>query len=173
YPAPDGGTEFVFEADEELELTGPAALRLWVSCTAPDLDVFVHIHQVGPDGQEYYGTGPQGAPLPLAMGWLRASHRELDPERSLPYRPYHRHDRARPLEQTGPVALDIEIWPTSIVLPAGHRLVVRIRAGDGDLGIVAHSERPGPAPGGPPATATLHTGGDQDSYLLLPVIPGD
>ena len=37
-------------------------------------------------------VGQQGQPVPVAKGWLRASHRKLDPERSLPYRPYHRTD---------------------------------------------------------------------------------
>jgi uncharacterized protein len=32
---------------------------------------------------------PVGA---IGMGWLRASHRALDPDRSLPYRPYHPHE---------------------------------------------------------------------------------
>ena len=27
----------------------------------------------------------------MAKGWLRASHRKLDPKLSLPYRPYHTH----------------------------------------------------------------------------------
>ena len=31
--------------------------------------------------------------MPVAKGWLRASHRELDPDLSLPHRPYHRHTR--------------------------------------------------------------------------------
>mgnify|MGYP003346559625 CR=1 FL=1 len=34
-------------------------------------------------------TGQQGTPVPVAKGWLRVSHRELDPALSLPYRPYH------------------------------------------------------------------------------------
>ena len=51
----------------------------------------------------------------IGTGWLRASHRALDPERSLPYRPYHPHESAQPLTPGEVVPLDVEIWPTSVV----------------------------------------------------------
>ena len=35
---------------------------------------------------------------PIAQGWLRASHRKLDPKLTLPYRPYHTHDEKQPLD---------------------------------------------------------------------------
>ncbi len=56
------------------------------------------------------------------QGWLRASHRKLDKKLSTPYRPYHTHDEKQPLKQGEVVELDIEIWPTSIVVPAGYRI---------------------------------------------------
>ena len=34
---------------------------------------------------------------PVAIGWLRASHRKLDEALTLPYRPYHAHDEIQPL----------------------------------------------------------------------------
>ena len=34
----------------------------------------------------------------IAQGWVRASQRKLDAERSLPYRSVHTHDEAQPLE---------------------------------------------------------------------------
>ncbi len=38
---------------------------------------------------------------PIAQGWLRASHRNLDPKKSRRYRPYHTHDEAQPLKRAG------------------------------------------------------------------------
>jgi predicted acyl esterase len=61
---------------------------------------------------------------------LRASHRATDPVRSLPYRPWHPHDRAEPLTPGEVVALDVEIWPTSVVVPAGYRLAVTVGGRD-------------------------------------------
>ena len=68
--------------------------------------------------------------MPVGLGWLRASHRKLDPDRSLPYRPWHTHDEEWPLKPGEPVELDIEIWPTSIVVPPGYQLALNIRGSD-------------------------------------------
>lgn len=57
----------------------------------------------------------------VATGWLRASHRKLDPDKSLPYRPWHTHDERQPLISGETYELDVEIWPTSVNLPAGYR----------------------------------------------------
>ena len=170
YSAKDGEIAFVFAAENEVEFTGPMAARLWVSSTGHDLDVFLHFHVVDRTGAIRVGVGPQGAPIPLAMGWLRASHRELDLGRSLPYRPVHLHTSASALVSGEPVALDVEIWPTSITLAAGERLVMRVRASDDDLGVIAHND---PRDRGHlrSFTTTIHTGRRFDSALLVPVIP--
>src|SRR5262249_27894412 len=61
----------------------------------------------------------QGTPVPVAKGWLRVSHRELDAELSLPYRPYHRHLRRLYLMPGEIVKVEVEIWPTSMVFKKG------------------------------------------------------
>src|SRR6185295_17698614 len=75
---------------QDLEVTGPLAAVLFVSSETEDMDLFLTLRNFDPDGNEVLETGQQGAPVPVAKGWLRVSHRELDPELSLPYRPYHR-----------------------------------------------------------------------------------
>ena len=50
------------------------------------------------------------------------------------HRPYHTHDQKQPFEKGQPVALDIEIWPTSIVVPAGYRVGLSIRGRDYEYG---------------------------------------
>ena len=68
-------------------------LNLWVSSTSEDMDIFVTLRNIGPDGKDVCEVGQHGQPMPcVTKGWLRASHRKLDPEKSLPYRPYHAHD---------------------------------------------------------------------------------
>ena len=52
------------------------------------------------------------------------------PTQSLPYRPWHTHDEEWPLKPGEPVELDIEIWPTSIVVPPGYRLALTVRGKD-------------------------------------------
>lgn len=66
----------------------------------------------------------------VATGWLRASHRKLDTEKSLPYRSYHTHDELQPLKEGEKVQMDVEIWPTSVIIPKGYRLGVNIGGRD-------------------------------------------
>jgi len=152
----------------DMEITGPLALKLWVSSTSEDMDVFVTLRNIGPDGQDVWEVGQQGSRVPLTKGWLRASHRKLDPEKTLPYRPYHAHNERQWLKPGEPVECDIEIWPTSIVLAKGHRLRMDVQPRDG----VGHEPyRHFHADYNSGARNTIHTGGDKASYLLLPVIP--
>jgi len=126
---------------------------------------------------------------PIGQGWLRASHRKLDKKLSTPYRPYHTHDQKQPLKPGEVVELDIEIWPTCVVVPAGHRVGLTIRGKDyvyggpsgGKLsnfkneltgcGPFLHDDprdRPMDVFGG---VTTLHFGTGRQPYLLLPIIP--
>ena len=126
---------------------------------------------------------------PMAPGWLRASHRKLDKKLSKPYRPYHTHDEKRPLKKGQQVELDIEIWPTSIVVPAGYRVGLSIRGRDYEYGGASggklsnfKNELKGCGPflhddprDRPPAifsgTTSLHFDRGKMPYLLLPIIP--
>jgi hypothetical protein len=126
---------------------------------------------------------------PIAQGWLRSSHRELDPELTLPYRPYHLHTRSQPLAPGEIYELDIEIWPTSIVVPPGYSIGLTVRGNDyrydGELTPFAknfHYANRGIGPfkhtdpdDRPPAIfdsrVTLHLGGESASRLLMPIVP--
>ncbi|MEU5259818.1 CocE/NonD family hydrolase [Amycolatopsis sp. NPDC021455] len=166
YPA-----TFEFEATERLELTGPVALRLWMSHEADDLDVFARLDQYDANGERIPALGPHGAltPVPMAIGWLRASHRKLDPERSTPYRPWHTHDEIQPLQPGTPTLLEIEFWPTSLTLEPGQRLRLQLLTGDDDLSPRLAHNHPGDRKIGD--GATVHFGGEHPSHLLVPVIP--
>ena len=108
--------------------------------------------------------------MPVAQGWLRASHRALDHEQSRPFLPVHRHDRAEPLNPGTVYELDVEILPTSLVPPAGYTLTLDVQGHDYGPGSFPHNDprdRPADVYGG---TVTLHTGPEHASCLLLPVI---
>ena len=107
---------------QDVEVTGPVAAVLWVASSTEDMDLFLTIRNIDGDGNEVLETGQQGTPVPVAKGWLRVSHRELDPELSLPYRPYHRHQRRLYLTPGEIVRVEVEIWPTSMVFKKGHRI---------------------------------------------------
>ena len=152
----------------DTEITGPLMANLWVSSTAEDMDVMVTLRNIDPDGKEVFELGQQGQPVVLTKGWLRASHRKLDPQKSLPYRPYHAHNERLWLEPDVPVECQIEIISTCIVLKKGHQLRVDIHAQDSaGSGNFTHFH----ADYNEEATHTFYAGGAMNSFILLPIIP--
>ena len=55
---------------------------------------------------------------------------QAGPKLSTPFRPYHTHDELQPIEPDEIVELDIELWPTSVVVPAGYRIALTVRGRD-------------------------------------------
>ena len=153
----------------DMEVTGPVSLVLWVSSETEDMDVFVTLRNIDPDGKDVWEIGQQQQPVPVAKGWLRASHRKLDPELSLPYRPYHAHDERQWLKPGEVVQLQIEVWPTCMVFRKGHRIRLDVQPRDG-VGSAPYTHYSADYNTG---RNTIHTGGSTASYLLLPVIPGN
>jgi uncharacterized protein len=152
----------------DLEITGPVSLTLWVASTSEDMDIFATIRNVDPAGKDVWEIGQQGQQVPVAKGCLRASHRKLDPQRSLPYRPYHVHDERQHLEPGEAVEVQVEIWPTCMVFKKGHRLRLDITPRDG-VGSAPYTHYHADYNIG--AVNTIFAGGDKPSHLLLPVIP--
>jgi hypothetical protein len=174
---------------EETEITGPLAAKLFVSSTTSDADLFLIVQLFDLDGNEVTFEGSTDPNTPIANGWLRASHRSLDPGRSKPWQPFHTHDRVEPLESGEVYELEIEIVPTCIVVPTGYRLGLWVRGKDyeyrGPLdeygqsfyyatrgtGGMTHADpddRPPAVFGG---AVTVHLGPEHPSHLLLPIIP--
>jgi uncharacterized protein len=151
----------------DTEATGPLAAVFWVSSSTEDMDLFLTLRNFDPDGNEVLETGQQGTPVPVAKGWLRVSHRELDPDLSLPYRPYHKHTRRLYLNPGEIVEVHVEIWPTSMVFRKGHRIRLDIQPRDG-AGSQSYMHYHADYNTG---TNTVYAGGDRSSYLLLPIIP--
>jgi len=165
------GISFMTEPfSEDTEVTGPVVLVVWVSSTSEDADVFATIRNIGPDGKDVWEEGQQGGHdyVPVAKGWLRASHRKLDPAKSLPYRPYHAHNERQWLKPGEPVECHVEIWPTSMVFKKGHRIRLDVQPRDGVGSSVYRHYHADYNTG---AQNAIHTGGDKVSYLMLPVIP--
>ena len=185
----DGATFISAPLERETEITGPLAARLFVSSSTSDADLFLVFRVFTPDLREVVFQGAIDPHTPVAQGWLRASHRTLDAKLSTDYRPYHTHDTPQPLKPGEPVQLDIELWPTSIVVPAGHRLALSVRGRDYEwqkstgarlsnfknelrgCGPFLHDDprdRPAAIFGG---RTTLHAGPGRESFVLVPLIP--
>ncbi len=163
---------FEFKFDEKTELTGYMKLKLWVQAEgSDDMDLFVAIEKIDRAGYlvpfPYFGNHNDG---PVALGWLRVSHRELDEEKSTPYQPYHKHQREIKLKPGEVVPVEIEIWASSTLFERGEKLRVVVQGSDiYNYPEEGHSNA---------HTATvnrgahvIHTGGRFDSHLLVPIIP--
>jgi uncharacterized protein len=189
YPTSGDGLTFSTAAmTEETEITGPVAAKLILSSDTGDADIFLVLRVFDPADKEVVFTGTNDPRTPIGLGWLRASHRKLDRQRTIPYRPWHSHDEEWPLTPGVPVELDIEIWPTSIVVPRGFRIALTVRGKDyeydGTDAALPHASYPmkgvGPFTHTDPqdrpreifgGVNTLHFGTGMAPYVLLPIIP--
>jgi len=182
----EGVTFFTTPLTEAIEITGPVSAKVWVSSSTTDADLFLTLRAFGDDGNEILFEGANDPKTPMSQGWLRASHRALDVVQSKPWAPFHPHKFAEPLIPGQIYELDIEIWATCLVLPAGYRLALTVKGCDFDHGLepVEMGGRimkgSGPFrhehPEDRPAAifdnqVTLYTGDQYPSSILLPIIP--
>ena len=150
YPGPATGTEngdvfgqngFLWQGQEpagasvayttpaltrDTEFFGSGSANLWVSSTASDTDLQITLTEVRPDGQEQY----------VARGWLRASHRKLDPRLSNVLAPYQTDTQAdaQPLAPGSPTYMRVQLWPFDYVFHKGSSLRLWIDAPTGETG---------------------------------------
>jgi predicted acyl esterase len=165
---------FEFKFAEKTELTGYMKLKLWVQADgSDDMDLFVAIEKIDRAGYivpfPFFGNHDDG---PVALGWLRVSHRELDNEKSTPYQPFHKHQREQKLKAGEIVPIEIEIWPSSTLFERGEKLRVVVQGSDiysypNERHTNEHTSTVNKG------THIIHTGGKYDSHLLIPVIPAE
>ena len=186
----DGLTFTTTPFERETEFTGPVGVHVWVASSLNDMDVFAAVRLIDPQGRDVAFMGNSDANVPLAIGFLRVSHRAVDPARSTEWMQYHPHTGADPMQPGEFYPVDLEFAnPMSIVVPKGYRLALTIGGKDfgyppgsntvhandypmpntenSGLYFAAHPNRDPKLYGG---TNTIATGGDRPSYLLLPRI---
>jgi predicted acyl esterase len=135
----------------ETEITGHIVAHLNVSMTQDvggtvptDIDLFLTLRHISPEGHEVYYTGTAGDPVPLCKGWLRVSMRKVNSEHAkhrpwLPYRDYFSTD-VLPVMPGEVYPVDVEIWPTNVVVEKGGRLILEVASGDTQgCGIFKHT----------------------------------
>ncbi len=93
--------------DADVEVTGRVTARAWIAADTVDTDVVVRVCDVHPDGRSYN----------VLDGIQRARFRNglSDP---------------KPLTPGEPTPIDVDLWSTSHVFLAGHRIRVQIAASD-------------------------------------------
>ena len=121
-------------------------------------------------------TGPVGEPVPVVKGWLRLSLRKTNSyyragtTEYLPRRNYLSSD-VQPVKPDTVYTVDVELWPTNVVLAKGDSLVLEVASGDTQgSGIFTHNH-----PDDRPESKfrgwnCIHFGG-YENFLRVPVIP--
>lgn len=168
---PDNRAVFDHRFAEDTDLVGHMALTLYLEgVDTDDVDLFVGVEKLDVDGNTVYFFSASGgnANGPVTRGWLRASKRGLDAERSTEWRPVRDHRVDHPLEPGEVVELAIPLMPSGTTFRAGE--TVRL--------IIQSWSTPGRWEGGETrqwdtvqtGRARLHTGPDHPARLLVPVV---
>ncbi|MEM9000266.1 MAG: CocE/NonD family hydrolase [Bacteroidota bacterium] len=173
YPAKKGSRKFNVTFTENTEITGHAMLRIWMELRSSDVslddfNVYAVLNKYDAHGKRvpFYGTVGNKNDV-ITRGYMRASLRQLDEEKSTGAIPYQSFKKYQKLGAEEIVCLHIAFPPTSVFFYAGETLEL----------MVASYEVFQNAPmvkdnrlnkGG---THVLHIGGMYDSYLQVPIIP--
>ncbi len=134
----------------DVEVTGPVTLTLWAATSAPDTDFTGKLVDVYPDG--YVRN--------LTDGIIRARYRQGT-------------DMARPITPGEPTEYTIDLWATSNLFRAGHRIGLEVSSSNfprfdrnlntgHELGVDAEMR---------PAVQTIYHDADHPSRVILPIVP--
>ena len=166
---------------EDLTIAGPISLTLYAAIDQDDTNWIVVLKDVGPDVSVRTardGERQVPADLPereLTRGWLKASYRALDAERSKPGRPFHKLTRSSiaPVTPGEVVEYQIQILATANQFKAGHRLCLDITSMDAPNGTGAMTGVeyiPYHVCSSRTVTHKIFRDSERPSHLLLPVI---
>lgn len=174
-PAPiiDAKNRAVFDYtfNEDTDIIGHMALKLFVEgIETEDLDLFIGIEKLDHAGNEVYFFSASGgnANGPVSRGWLRVSRRELNVERSTPWRPVLSFKNKQPLTAHEIVEVNIAIMPCGTTFLAGEtlRLVVQSWSVNGQWEGGECRQWASQQTG----QGRLYTGGQFPSCLLVPKV---
>lgn len=167
YDANEGVVTFDMVFDEDTEVTGYMKLRLYVQADGhDDMDLFINIQKADEDGN-WLPTYILGEPHPGTWGKMRVSHRELDEKLSTDFEPVQSHRKEEKLSPGEVVPVDIAIVPSSKIWHKGQKIRIQIAGRYIREGwfepLSWETDNKG--------NHIIHTGGEYESFLQIPVIP--
>jgi putative CocE/NonD family hydrolase len=166
---------------EDTLVIGPISLTLYASIDQEDTNWIVILKDVGPDvSVRTARQGERSVPdnLPereLTRGWLKASHRALDPKRSKPWAPWHplTMEAQKPVVPGEVNEYQIEILSTANLFEKGHRICLDITSLDlteGVGGETAVEYIPNHVCSSKTVLHKVYHNAEYPSHLLLPII---
>ena len=116
--------------EKDLEIAGPIKLVLYASSTRNDTDFFVKLAEQYPQSPEDRAKGINPTSQLVTKGWLRASHRALDPKYSTEMEPYHSHAGPEPIKPGEVTQFEISVEPNAFLFKKGNRIRLELANGD-------------------------------------------
>lgn len=166
---------------EDVTIAGPISATFWASLDSDDTNWIVSLKDLGPDGSDRTGrAGEQEIPeLPekyLTKGFLKASLRALDAEKSTPYKPWHKLTKEAE-EKVVPGEINeynVEVMSVCHTFKAGHRICVEISCldlPDGACCVCDTEYIPYHICRNATVLHKIYRDANHPSHILLPVIP--
>ncbi|KAK4502777.1 hypothetical protein PRZ48_006203 [Zasmidium cellare] len=170
--------------EQETEFTGHVVAHLNMSVTSlpeaktepSDIDLFLTVRHLDANGKEILYTGTVGDPVPVTKGWLRVSLRKVSPSDPRhqdwhPHREYLSSERSL-LSPSQVYPVDVEIWPTNVVISAGEKLVFEVSSGDTQgAGLFEHNSIVDRDEKTFAGMNHVHFGDGRENWLLMPEVP--
>ncbi len=166
---------------EDVTIAGPISATFYASIDSEDTNWFVVLKDLGPDTSDRTGReGEYSIPnLPekyLTKGMLKASMRELDEEKSLPYKPWHKlTEDAQKMVVPGEInEYNVEVMSVCHTFKAGHRICVEFSCldmPDGANCVCKTEYIPYHVCRNATVRHDIYRDGKHPSRILLPIIP--
>lgn len=128
------------------------------------------------DHQVFY-TGANGQAEPIVRGFLRVSQRcrdhGSDIAKKFPFIPFHTHKSkdVLPVVLNEVYTVDVELWPTSVVIERGEVLELTVSAQDIEQrGQYTHDHPDDRAVQTFQGFNIIHIGAERDNFLTLPIV---
>jgi putative CocE/NonD family hydrolase len=136
---------------QDTEVTGPVTVSLWAASSAPDTDFVARLCDVHPDGRS----------INLTDGVVRARNRDWSSGAA-----------PSPIEPGRPYCFDVDLWSTSNVFKAGHR--IRLQVTSSCFPRWDRNPNTGHSPGADAELAvaeqTVFHDRERPSHVLLPIV---
>jgi len=128
----------------ELEIAGPIKLVLYACSTQTDTDFIVKLSEQYAQSAEERGKDINPRYQIVTKGWLRASHRKIDPTPSTPHAPCYAHTHPQPIVPGKVVRFEIALMPTAHRFARGSRIRLELANGDSPVTefVFAHEYSP-------------------------------
>jgi uncharacterized protein len=167
---------------DDMLVVGPCKLTIHAALDQDDTNWIIALSDVGPDvsvrtqreGERFV---PEDLPeREVTRGWLKASHRAVDPKRSKPWAPWHplTKEAQQPVVPGEIVEYQIEILAAANMFKEGHRICLDVTSLDVATGTGGLTNIEYFAPHICSSRTVLHKvyhNGEYPSHLLLPIVP--